>query len=547
MDGFKEFQGKDLDSAIKDACAYFDARREQLEIEILQDAKSGIFGIVGARKAKIRARRVRLRETMENVLGSEFGHGDAESAPPAVAQATQARPSQQAGQGRRGAQAPSGAHAEQAAQPVQPAQDQRRQETARGAQASSQTSQAHAEVSSAETGKPSVQPEAKGEAKPARQPSPLQPHRPLRDGRCRQERGVPEPIAMDIGSELAFHAEDYPAEAHQGGERELGGKPGSESQPGRGVTSYASREAGRRQAQGRRRGQDGRGRQSPFVSSDMLDMRDPRLGRDLREGRSPKPVRDGRDGREAREFRDGRERGQRRDRMRSADVPVASLDGPPETQSHGQSALQPDSQRPPRDVPPVPSSTAFEQGAMDDGEDTSAYKPFEEVDQEVAKQCALDVASHLVRPLLDGEPELSADIRDGRILVAVRGVEDCGLLIGREGLTLASVQYFASRIVSKKLEASVRVQLEVGDYRQRQDEKMRELAMLLAQKVLDTGRSFSTRPLSSYHRRIVHMCLRDVDGVQTRSTGDGAMKRVVVMRKRPGAVQPLPERNDEES
>ena len=63
MDGFKEFQGKDLDSAIKDACSYFDARREQLEIEILQDAKSGIFGIVGARKAKIRARRVRLRET----------------------------------------------------------------------------------------------------------------------------------------------------------------------------------------------------------------------------------------------------------------------------------------------------------------------------------------------------------------------------------------------------------------------------------------------------------------------------------------------------
>ena len=80
MDGFKEFQGKDLDSAIKDACAYFDARREQLEIEILQDAKSGIFGIVGARKAKMRARRVRLRETMESVLGSEFGHGEPDAA-----------------------------------------------------------------------------------------------------------------------------------------------------------------------------------------------------------------------------------------------------------------------------------------------------------------------------------------------------------------------------------------------------------------------------------------------------------------------------------
>ncbi|MBQ4124744.1 MAG: Jag N-terminal domain-containing protein, partial [Desulfovibrio sp.] len=89
MDGFKEFQGKDLDSAIKDACAYFDARREQLEIEILQDAKSGIFGIVGARKAKMRARRVRLRETMESVLGSEFSHGEPDVAgAPSVAGAS---------------------------------------------------------------------------------------------------------------------------------------------------------------------------------------------------------------------------------------------------------------------------------------------------------------------------------------------------------------------------------------------------------------------------------------------------------------------------
>ncbi|MBO4684181.1 MAG: KH domain-containing protein, partial [Desulfovibrio sp.] len=264
--------------------------------------------------------------------------------------------------------------------------------------------------------------------------------------------------------------------------------------------------------------------------------------------------------RDGRDVREGRERGQRRERIRLSDASVSRLDGQPHGQSSELSNNQPNGQaqglavhqRPPRNVPPrdVPSlapHVAFDQATMDDGEDLSAYKPFEEVDPEVAKQCALDVASHLVRPLLDGEPELSVDVRDGRIMVAVKGVEDCGLLIGREGLTLASVQYFASRIVSKKLEASVRVQLEVGDYRQRQDEKMRELAMLLAQKVLDTGRSFSTRPLSSYHRRIVHMCLRDVEGVQTRSTGDGAMKRVVVMRKRPGAMQPVPERDDEEN
>ena len=46
MDGFKEFQGKNLDAAIQEACSYYNAAREKLEIEIVQDAKSGIFGIV---------------------------------------------------------------------------------------------------------------------------------------------------------------------------------------------------------------------------------------------------------------------------------------------------------------------------------------------------------------------------------------------------------------------------------------------------------------------------------------------------------------------
>ena len=60
MSDFKEFQGKTLDAAIADACAYYDAPREKLEIEIIEDAKSGIFGIVGARKARIHARRAQL-------------------------------------------------------------------------------------------------------------------------------------------------------------------------------------------------------------------------------------------------------------------------------------------------------------------------------------------------------------------------------------------------------------------------------------------------------------------------------------------------------
>ena len=87
MDGFKEFQGQDLASAIAEACGYSDLPREKLEIEILQDAKTGIFGIVGARKAKVRARRAQLREAVESVLGPRGGarHEDEADAAPEAA------------------------------------------------------------------------------------------------------------------------------------------------------------------------------------------------------------------------------------------------------------------------------------------------------------------------------------------------------------------------------------------------------------------------------------------------------------------------------
>ena len=65
MSESKEFLGKTLDAAIAEACAYYDVPREKLEIDIIEDAKTGIFGIVGARKAKIHARLATLPDFMQ--------------------------------------------------------------------------------------------------------------------------------------------------------------------------------------------------------------------------------------------------------------------------------------------------------------------------------------------------------------------------------------------------------------------------------------------------------------------------------------------------
>ena len=87
-------------------------------------------------------------------------------------------------------------------------------------------------------------------------------------------------------------------------------------------------------------------------------------------------------------------------------------------------------------------------------------------------------------------------------------------------------------MVARAVGAQVRVQVDAGDYHSRQDSRLQELARALADKVRATGRSQSTRPLSAYQRRVIHLTLQDDPDVQTRSSGEGPLKRVVILRRK---------------
>lgn len=287
MDHFKEFQGKDLDECIKEACAYFNSPREKLEVELIQDAKTGVFGIIGARKAKIRARRARLHETVMGILGNDS-----------------------------------------------PAPEQRKRK---------QNSE-------------------------------------------HIKNRIEQPAAQE-----------------------------------------SARPSG------------------------------------------PKP-----------------------EQSASASQPV-------EADSDGFAAV-----------------------------------PFDNLDKETLGRLSIEAVSNILKPIAGRDIEASVDLNHGRVRIKVDWEGDAGLLIGREGQTLGSVEYLLARILSRAMNAPVRVQLEIGDYKSRQDDKLREIALSLAEKARKTGRSWSTHPLSSYHRRIIHMALQDEAGIATRSSGDGPLKRVIIMPKKAG-------------
>ena len=152
-------------------------------------------------------------------------------------------------------------------------------------------------------------------------------------------------------------------------------------------------------------------------------------------------------------------------------------------------------------------------------------------DQDALLALVSDTVIRLVRPIV-GEMTHTVTLAGNLVRVGIDCGEYSGLLLGREGQTLAAVQYIAGRILAKSLGSSLRLQIDAGNYRERQDERLRELAFSLAGKVKASRRSHSTRTLSAYQRRIIHLALEGDDLVQTFSKGEGSQRRVIVQLKR---------------
>ena len=353
MNDSKEFLGKTLDAAIAEACAYYDVPREKLEIDIIEDAKTGIFGIVGARKAKIHARLATLPDFMQLGL----------SAPKAERE------------GRRG-------------------RKERRREKAEEAPVCMEAEVAVEVSADAEKELPA----------PVEQPETVT---------------APAPV-------------EQPA-------------PAGEAKPEAEKAELTEEEAPR----GRR-------------------------GRKERQPRQPR-----------------REAAPREDKAERAD------DG-------------------------------------GDMESSLPRVPLGELDQEALLRSVREVISNLVAPILDvesSEVELAVEVGEDRVQVSVKS-EDTGLLIGRDGQNLAAVQYLASRMITRAVGSQVRVQVDAGDYHVRQDSRLQELALSLAEKVKATGKVQTTRPLSAYQRRVIHLALQNDPEVQTRSSGEGALKHVVILKRK---------------
>ena len=133
---------------------------------------------------------------------------------------------------------------------------------------------------------------------------------------------------------------------------------------------------------------------------------------------------------------------------------------------------------------------------------------------------------------MDMEVTLTSEIdEDGALSINMEG-ENMGILIGKRGQTLDSLQYLTNRVANKMQEGYVRVKLDTENYRARRKETLENLAKNIAHKVKRTKRSVSLEPMNPYERRIIHSALQGDKYISTHSEGEEPYRRVVVTLNR---------------
>jgi|SaaInl8_200m_RNA_FD_contig_71_492539_length_1321_multi_3_in_0_out_0_1 spoIIIJ-associated protein len=164
-----------------------------------------------------------------------------------------------------------------------------------------------------------------------------------------------------------------------------------------------------------------------------------------------------------------------------------------------------------------------------------------EKDEEDSKLVGLGVLTQLVNFITDGT-EISVREYNHRILYDVIG-GDSAAIIGKRGQTLDAIQYIVEKVVNKKSEERVRLQVDVEGYLQKKRFGLQKFALRLAEKTKYTGKAWTTGLMNAHDRRVVHIALRGDHDVMTKSLGDGFLRKMVIIpRKGPQRREPFDDR-----
>jgi len=133
--------------------------------------------------------------------------------------------------------------------------------------------------------------------------------------------------------------------------------------------------------------------------------------------------------------------------------------------------------------------------------------------------------------LITTDATISIEERSSRIFFNVKG-GNSAILIGKRGQTLEAIQYILEKIVNKKRQERIRIQVDVEGYLEKRRISLEGLATRLAEKVKRTGKPATIGQMNSHDRRIVHIALKNDSQVRTQSMGEGVLRKLVIFPKK---------------
>jgi len=122
--------------------------------------------------------------------------------------------------------------------------------------------------------------------------------------------------------------------------------------------------------------------------------------------------------------------------------------------------------------------------------------------------------------------------KTNELSIVIESEEDLGVLIGKRGQTLDSLQYILSLVVNKSSESYIRIKLDTENYRKKRKDKLEMLAKNIAAKVKKTGKFTELEPMNAYERRIIHAALQGDNMVSTKSVGEEPFRHITVYPKK---------------
>lgn len=128
--------------------------------------------------------------------------------------------------------------------------------------------------------------------------------------------------------------------------------------------------------------------------------------------------------------------------------------------------------------------------------------------------------------------EINAIRREGNIVLDITG-EKLGVVIGRRGETLDSLQYLTILASNRTEESYCRISIDCNGYRDKRRETLESLAKRTSAKVIKQGRKIALEPMNPYERRIIHSCVAEIEGVSSHSTGVEPYRKVVIYADKP--------------